>query len=159
VSEVSPDGEVMGKLNFTASLGEQLHCAGCPASAQLHQQKKSIHIRFTPCVCALSACYKGLGIAHLRLTTQLSAKLSEGERVAVKSAQTQVHAYPFSLPKEGFLFVSFIIQRRYFFVFVASYHVTSRHIKLLHNNIEEISLYITSYLVIYRHFFSSDRNS
>ena len=27
VSEVSPNGEVMGKLNFTASLGEQLHCA------------------------------------------------------------------------------------------------------------------------------------
>ena len=27
VSEVSPDGEVMGKLNFTASICEQLHCA------------------------------------------------------------------------------------------------------------------------------------
>ena len=38
---------------------------------KLHQQKKSIHIRFTPCVCALSACYKGLGIAHLRLNSQM----------------------------------------------------------------------------------------
>ena len=27
VSEVSPYGEVMGKLNFTASICEQLHCA------------------------------------------------------------------------------------------------------------------------------------
>ena len=27
VSEVSPCGEVMGKLNFTASFCEQLHCA------------------------------------------------------------------------------------------------------------------------------------
>ena len=27
VSEVSPCGEVMGKLNFTTSLDEQLHCA------------------------------------------------------------------------------------------------------------------------------------
>ena len=27
VSEVSPDGEVMGKLNFTVSPCEQLHCA------------------------------------------------------------------------------------------------------------------------------------
>ena len=27
VSEVSPNGEVMGKRNFTVSLGEQLHCA------------------------------------------------------------------------------------------------------------------------------------
>ena len=26
-SEVSPNGEVTGKLNFTVSLGEQLHCA------------------------------------------------------------------------------------------------------------------------------------
>ena len=59
VSEVSPDGEVMGKLNFTASV----NCATSLYVIQLHfrgsenftNRKKSRHIRFfAPCVFALS---------------------------------------------------------------------------------------------------------
>ncbi len=68
VSEVSPDGEVLGKLNFTASICEQLHCVWHNftfAFAKTSQTEKEQTYK----VLVLRVCsfcrYKGLGSAQI----------------------------------------------------------------------------------------------
>ena len=58
----------MGKLNFTASFGEQLHCVSHNftfAAAKTSLTEKRANIQdFLSCVLALSVCDMGLGLAH-----------------------------------------------------------------------------------------------
>ena len=53
----------MGKLNFTVSLGEQLHCVlhnftFATAKTSLTEKEQTHKVFYTPCVFALSTCLR-----------------------------------------------------------------------------------------------------
>ncbi len=68
MSEVSPNGEVLGKLNFIASVSyatslcaAQLHFRG---SENFTNRKRADTLGLMPCVFALSVVIKGLDLAR-----------------------------------------------------------------------------------------------
>ena len=73
VSEVSPDGEIMGKLNFTrAKVRTSPQSNFTFAKAKTSQIEKRADIQdFSSCVFALSVCNMGWGLTHWRLTGQM----------------------------------------------------------------------------------------
>ena len=95
VSEVSPNGEVMGKFNFTASVSyvtslciTQLHFCG---SENFTNRKRADTQDFSFCVFALSVCYKGLGLALSRLTSQM--RCSHLHLVELLNSPLRIHRY------------------------------------------------------------------
>ena len=67
VNDVTPDG-VVGKHHITVSVANHIIMRSITSllrQQKHHEQKKSRHTRFSSCVFALSACNKGLGLAHI----------------------------------------------------------------------------------------------